>query len=229
MVERVERLLGAPPRGGFVGTFHRFALQLLRTHPREVGLPQRFAIADEDDQRRIVEGALKKLSIATSQLTPRGRALAHLGGEERAAVAASSSRRPRGPTPTACSPRCTPPTRRSSPPPAPSTSTTCCCLAVRLLEREEAIRKGLVERFRWMLVDEYQDTNAAQARLLELLERQAAEPHRGRRRGPVDLPLARRRGREHPALRRGVPGRGDRHPRAQLPVGRADPEAPPPG
>jgi DNA helicase-2/ATP-dependent DNA helicase PcrA len=168
MVERVERLLGAPPRGGFVGTFHRFALQLLRTHPREVGLPQRFAIADEDDQRRIVEGALKKLSIATSQLTPRA-ARSHISGAKNALL----------------SPRQFAETARAYPDRLVAEVYAAyqeelaaagavdfddmLLLAVRLLEREEGIRKGLAERFRWLLVDEYQDTNAAQARLLELL------------------------------------------------------------
>ncbi|MFI5143135.1 MAG: ATP-dependent helicase, partial [Thermoanaerobaculales bacterium] len=42
-------------------------------------------------------------------------------------------------------------------------------LAARLLEEQEALRKGLATRFRWLLVDEFQDTNAAQARLVWLL------------------------------------------------------------
>jgi len=41
--------------------------------------------------------------------------------------------------------------------------------AVTLLERHDALRKSLASRFRWLLVDEYQDTNLAQARLVRLL------------------------------------------------------------
>jgi len=41
--------------------------------------------------------------------------------------------------------------------------------AVSLLERHDVLRKSLISRFRWLLVDEYQDTNLAQARLVWLL------------------------------------------------------------
>jgi len=43
-------------------------------------------------------------------------------------------------------------------------------LAVRLLRARQPIRTGLTNRFRWIFVDEYQDTNAVQARLLSLPE-----------------------------------------------------------
>jgi DNA helicase-2/ATP-dependent DNA helicase PcrA len=71
MAGRVETLVGGSLRGGFVGTFHRFALQLLRKHPREAGLPTRFVIADEDEQRALVERVLKKLDVPSSRLSPR--------------------------------------------------------------------------------------------------------------------------------------------------------------
>ncbi|MGE5235640.1 MAG: ATP-dependent helicase [Acidobacteriota bacterium] len=168
MVERVEGLLGGPLAGGFVGTFHRFALQLLRTHPREVGLPTRFAIADEDDQRRTIEGILKRRSIPSTQLSPRtarsrisaaknallspARAAESAHGFEQQLLAEvyaayESELRAAGAV----------------------DFDDMLLLAVGLLERDEAIRKGLTGRFRWQLVDEYQDTNTAQARLLTLL------------------------------------------------------------
>ena len=63
MVERVERLLGRPPGATFVGTFHRWALTLLRAYPERLGLPRRFAILDSDDQRSLVARAVKDLDL----------------------------------------------------------------------------------------------------------------------------------------------------------------------
>jgi DNA helicase-2/ATP-dependent DNA helicase PcrA len=168
MVERVERLLGGALAGGFVGTFHRFALQLLRNHPREVGLPARFAIADEDDQRRLVEGVLKRLAIPTSQLSPRA-ARSRISAAKNALL---------GPHEAAEAAR-TAPERLAAEVYAAYQEELhgggavdfddMLLLGVRLLEREEGIRRGLGGRFRWLLVDEFQDTNRAQARLLVLL------------------------------------------------------------
>ena len=63
MRERVEGLLGRPLYGGFVGTFHRWALEVLRRWPRAAGLPNRFGIADADDQRAMMQRALKDLGL----------------------------------------------------------------------------------------------------------------------------------------------------------------------
>ena len=64
------------------------------------------------------------------------------------------------------------------------------------------------ERFQHVLVDEYQDTNTVQYRLTNLLAVAPPQPVRGRRRRPVDLPLARRRDRQHPRLRARLSRRG---------------------
>jgi len=168
MVERVEALLGGRPRGGFVGTFHRFALQLLRHHPRELGLPERFAIADEDDQRRTLERELKRLQVAPERLsarTARSRISAAknamLDPEAVAAAARTAEQHLLAEVFAAY--------QNELVAAGAVDFDDMLLLAVRLLEREEAIRKGLAGRFRWLLVDEYQDTNEAQARLLRQL------------------------------------------------------------
>ena len=72
--------------------------------------------------------------------------------------------------------------------------------------------------FKYILVDEYQDTNVAQYLWLRLLAQRPSQPLLRRRRRPVDLWLARRRGRQHPALRERFPGRQHHPAGAQLPL-----------
>ena len=94
---------------------------------------------------------------------------------------------------------------------------------VDLFERFPDVRERWPAAFAHVLVDEYQDTNRAQYRLVRLL----ADGHRNvvlrRRRGPVGLCVPRRRHPQHPRLRDGLPGRHDRAPRAELPLDAVDP------
>jgi DNA helicase-2/ATP-dependent DNA helicase PcrA len=168
MAGRVEVLVGGSLRGGFVGTFHRFALQLLRTHPAEAGLPSRFAVADEDEQRALIERLLKKLEVPTGRLTPRAARSrisaaknAMLTPEQLAEQAHGTGERIVAELYAAYQAEL-----RAA---AAIDFDDMLLGAVGLLEREAALRKGLASRFRWILVDEYQDTNLAQARLVWLL------------------------------------------------------------
>ena len=73
--------------------------------------------------------------------------------------------------------------------------------AVNVLELFPEVRERYADGFRHVLVDEYQDTNHAQYRWLQLLAGGAPQPDGRRRRRPVDLRLSRRRHPQHPRLR----------------------------
>ena len=79
-------------------------------------------------------------------------------------------------------------------------------LTVQVLERFPEAREQWQQAFRYVLVDEYQDTNHAQYRLLQLLAAEARQRLRRRRPGPVDLRLPRRGHPQHPRLRARLPG-----------------------
>ncbi|MBN2606519.1 MAG: DNA helicase II [Thiotrichales bacterium] len=67
MRSRVEALIGAQAQGLTMGTFHGIAYRLLRTHYREVGLPQAFQILDSDDQKRVIKRLLKAMELDEAQ------------------------------------------------------------------------------------------------------------------------------------------------------------------
>ncbi len=168
MAGRVEALVGGSLRGGFVGTFHRFALQLLRNHPREAGLPERFAIADDDEQRQIIDRLLKRLEIPSARLSPRA-ARARISAAKNALLDPKDvERRARGDAERLVA-RLYAAYQGELRAAGAVDFDDMLLGAVSLLERHDALRKSLASRFRWLLVDEYQDTNLAQARLVRLL------------------------------------------------------------
>ena len=96
-------------------------------------------------------------------------------------------------------------------------------LALRLLRESPAARQSVQARFRYVLVDEFQDTNRAQSELVGARRRDASQRHgRGRRR-PVDLQVPRRGDQQHPRVPGAVPRGERRRPAPQLPVARPDP------
>ncbi|MDH3433238.1 MAG: DNA helicase II [Gammaproteobacteria bacterium] len=68
---RIEALLGMPVSHLWIGTFHGLAHRLLRRHWREAGLPQNFQIIDSDDQIRLIRRLLRSLEIDDSRWVPR--------------------------------------------------------------------------------------------------------------------------------------------------------------
>ena len=63
MRHRIEQLLGINPAGMWVGTFHGLAHRLLRAHWQEARLNQNFQILDSDDQQRLVKRVIRELGL----------------------------------------------------------------------------------------------------------------------------------------------------------------------
>jgi DNA helicase-2/ATP-dependent DNA helicase PcrA len=68
---RIETLLGIPGGGMWIGTFHGLAHRLLRLHWREAALPQSFQILDSEDQSRLLRKVLKALDLDETRWVPR--------------------------------------------------------------------------------------------------------------------------------------------------------------
>jgi DNA helicase-2/ATP-dependent DNA helicase PcrA len=71
MRSRIETLLGLPNGAMWLGTFHGLAHRLLRIHWREAGLPQSFQILDSEDQARLLRKVLKALDLDETRWIPR--------------------------------------------------------------------------------------------------------------------------------------------------------------
>jgi DNA helicase-2/ATP-dependent DNA helicase PcrA len=168
MRERVGHLLGTWPLPTFVGTFHRWALVQLRRYGERVGLHRGFAILDTQDQLAMVERALEAENLSEQAFPPRAMLAAISGAKNKllgpaefertaedyfAKKAALVYRRYQGLLQQASG----------------IDFDDMLALAVRLMEREPGVLERLRERARYLLVDEYQDTNHAQLRLVEIL------------------------------------------------------------
>lgn len=71
MRHRIEELLQIPVHGMWVGTFHGLAHRLLRSHWKEANLPENFQILDSDDQLRVVKRVMRNLNIDDSRWQPK--------------------------------------------------------------------------------------------------------------------------------------------------------------
>ena len=63
MRHRIEDVLGQSPAGMWVGTFHGLAHRLLRAHWQEAKLVENFQILDSDDQQRLIKRVIRELGL----------------------------------------------------------------------------------------------------------------------------------------------------------------------
>ncbi|RYD15966.1 MAG: DNA helicase II [Lysobacteraceae bacterium] len=71
MRARTEALVEGGARGLTIGTFHGIAHRLLRRHWREAKLPETFQILDADDQQRLVKRTIQGLGLDEARFPPR--------------------------------------------------------------------------------------------------------------------------------------------------------------
>jgi len=67
MRHRIERLLGIPASGMWVGTFHGISHRLLRAHWKEAGLSQSFTVMDSEDQLRAIRRVIREMGLDEGQ------------------------------------------------------------------------------------------------------------------------------------------------------------------
>ncbi len=165
MRDRVERLLDLFPLPTFVGTFHRYALTLLRRYGERVGLPRDFAILDADDQKRLVTQAMAAEGVSETSFPPRT-LLAAISGAKNRLLSPAEYERQAGDF---FEQRVARVYRRYQALVAQASGVDfddMMSLAVRLFTEHKEIADRLRQRTRYLLVDEFQDTNQAQLTLV---------------------------------------------------------------
>lgn len=153
-------------RGMWLGTFHGLCNRMLRAHYRDAGLPQLFQILDSSDQLAAVKRLLKVLNVDDEKYPPREltyfiNAQKEAGLRPAAVEAWDDWTRKKVDLYQVYEAQC----QRDGVVDFPELLLRC----FELLERNEPLRRHYQQRFRHVLVDEFQDTNQLQYRWLKLL------------------------------------------------------------
>lgn len=152
----------------FMGTFHGICVKLLRTDGDHVGVPKNFVIFDESDRLAAVKQVCKRLSVDEKSFPPR--AIASLISsakneliepEQYKGLAASPLQK--------IASDVFPIYEKVLKEASALDFDDLIGKAVKLMENNPEVRKRWQKRFKYILIDEYQDTNAAQYKLVKLL------------------------------------------------------------
>lgn len=172
MRERLADLLGelAPTRSFFpwMGTFHSICVRLLRIDGEHISIPRNFIIFDEADRISAVKQAMKELHISEKEFTPRSIASLISSAKNDLVKPEEYSQTATLPLQKKASdvfPRYERIRREA----AALDFDDLISETVRLLSTVQAVREKWQYHFQHVLIDEYQDTNAAQYRLVKLL------------------------------------------------------------
>jgi len=172
MRERVAELLGerADNRGfmPYMGTFHGICVRLLRQDGEHIGIPKSFVIFDESDRQAAVKQVSKQLMLDEKSFP--ARALSGLissakndmiSPEEYAGMASSPSQQ--------AAVKVFPLYERSLRDASALDFDDLINRTVQLFKTKPEIRKKWQQQFKYIMIDEYQDTNAAQYQLVNML------------------------------------------------------------
>ena len=168
MKDRIARLLGRAPSGMWVGTFHAIGARMLRAAPHLVGRTAAFTIYDQDDTQTVVKRLMERNGLNVKQFTPRG-VHAAISDAKNALV-----------TPDEYANVAMDPFSRAAAVVYRDLGEALrlanavdfddlLVLPVRLLAENPAELDKYRRKFRYVLVDEYQDTNRAQYQFVKLL------------------------------------------------------------
>ncbi len=180
MRERVERLLGHGTRGMWLMTFHAACARILRSEAQRLGYTRQFTIYDQADARRLTRRCADELGIDPKRFTP---AAIHsqISAAKNRLQSAADYRQAVGSQFEEMIAEVYERYERDLLRMNAMDFDDLLFRAVNVLELYEEVRTRYARAFRHVLVDEYQDTNPVQYRLLQLLIGGGRAPKRGER------------------------------------------------
>jgi len=168
MRDRIARLLGDAPKGMWSGTFHAIGARILRSSARHVGRTSSFTIYDEDDTLGVVKRIMEREGIPQKQWSPK--VIASLISDAKNALVPpgeyeSLAMDPVSRAAAAVYKQMEPTLRAAN----AVTFDDLLVLPVEIFRKDETTLARYRDRFQFILVDEYQDTNRAQFQFVKLL------------------------------------------------------------
>jgi DNA helicase II / ATP-dependent DNA helicase PcrA len=168
MRDRIARLLGEEPKGMWSGTFHAIGARILRSSAQHVGRTSSFTIYDEDDSLGVVKRIMEREGVPQKQYSPK--VIASLISDAKNALVPpgeyeSLAMDPVSRTAAKIYKQLEPTLRAAN----AVTFDDLLVLPVEIFRKDETTLARYRDRFQFILVDEYQDTNRAQFQFIKLL------------------------------------------------------------
>ncbi|HTX19277.1 MAG TPA: UvrD-helicase domain-containing protein, partial [Bacteroidota bacterium] len=168
MKERIERLVGEHARDVWAGTFHSIFARILRHECEPIGFQRNFTIYDAEDSLGLVKSIMASLNISTQQFNPRGIQSRISGAKNHLVSAQEYAELAKDPLE-----QCAASVFREYQQKLVKNNSMdfddLLLRPIELFQGHAAVLEKYQYRFRYLLVDEYQDTNRAQYVLINLL------------------------------------------------------------
>ena len=169
MRERVDSIVGAGADDIWVSTFHSTCVRILRRHIEALGYSRSFTIYDGDDQRTLMRDILKYLQLDPKKYKERAVLSAISSAKDELITPEQYELRAQGDFLKETYARCYREYEKRLHDANALDFDDLICKTIQLFEENEDILSYYQNYFRYIMVDEYQDTNSAQFKLISLL------------------------------------------------------------
>ncbi len=176
MKERINRLLrlssnlkdSSIENMPWVGTFHSICVKILKRYGENIGLNRNFTIYDSSDQKEAIKEAMKVLNISVKEFNP-GAIHSYISSAKNELITPEEYNEFAQGYFQSIVAKVYPQYQKILKENNALDFDDLLLLGVKLLKQNDAVLKYFTENFRYILVDEYQDTNHAQYTLIKML------------------------------------------------------------